>query len=87
MVGVPQRRKAVRHMMSKHHVSERRACKLVGVSRTAFRYKSVRGKQEALRSRIRELAQSRVRYGYKRIHVLLKREGLHVNKKRVHRLY
>ena len=50
-------------------------------------YRSKRPPQDALRKRIRELAMTRVRYGYKRIHVLLKREGIHVNKKRVHRLY
>ena len=44
-------------------------------------------RDEAFRKKIRELARSRVRYGYKRIHVLLKREGIHVNHKRVHRLY
>src|SRR5690606_14004530 len=50
-------------------------------------YKPRSEPQEALRQRIIEIARARVRYGYKRIHVLLKREGIHVNKKRVHRLY
>lgn len=57
------------------------------LSRKTFAYVPRKPPQEALRRRIRELATSRVRYGYKRIHVLLKREGIHVNKKRVHRLY
>ncbi len=43
--------------------------------------------QAALRRKIRELAQSRIRYGYKRVHILLRCQGLHVNQKRVHRLY
>ena len=87
MVSVSQRRKATRHLMGLYQISERRACRLTGLSRTACRYKPRREPQEALRQRIVEIAQSRVRYGYKRIHVMLKREGIHVNKKRVHRLY
>lgn len=87
MVSVPQRRKAVRHFIGLYGISERRACALIGLSRTACRYKPRSEPQEALRQRIIEIARARVRYGYKRIHVLLKREGIHVNKKRVHRLY
>ena len=68
-------------------MSERRACRLVGLSRSVCRYQPRKEPQEALRQRIVELALSRVRYGYKRIHIMLKREGIHVNKKRVHRLY
>lgn len=74
-------------MIQRYQVSARRACKLVKLSRTAYTYQATRAPQDALRKRIRELAESRVRYGYKRIHILLKREGIHVNKKRVHRLY
>jgi putative transposase len=47
----------------------------------------VRPDQAPLRQRIREIAETRVRYGYRRIHVLLRREGWPVNVKRVHRLY
>lgn len=52
-----------------------------------YYYRHKRDPQDALRRRIRQLAQTRVRYGYKRIHILLRREGVQVNKKRVHRLY
>jgi len=55
--------------------------------RSTLYYKSRRADQAVLRKRIREIAQTRVRYGYKRIHVLLQREGWRVNHKRVHRLY
>ena len=82
-----QRRHAARHLMSLYSVSERRACRLAGLSRTALRYKHRKEPQAALRQRIIEIARTRIRYGYKRIHVMLKREGLNVNKKRVHRLY
>lgn len=87
MVSASQRRVAVRHLQSRFNVSQRRVCLLLRLSRTACRYTPKRDEQLALRKRIVELARSRVRYGYKRIHVLLKREGIDVNKKRVHRLY
>ncbi len=59
---------------------------MVGVPRTTLRYKSRRPMQEALRTRLRELAATHVRYGYRRLTVLLRREGWHVNAKRVYRL-
>jgi putative transposase len=60
---------------------------MVGVPRTTLRYKSRRRMREALRTRLRELAATHVRYGYRRLTVLLRREGWHVNAKRVYRLY
>lgn len=86
MVKVPQRRQAVRYLESHYRVSVRRACRLAGLPSSVYYYHPTRDDQLALRSRIRELAHSRVRYGYKRIHILLKLEGVHDNKKRVHRL-
>ena len=74
-------------MLSCYKVSERRACRLIQLSRTAYRYRHRRPSQDALRKRIKEIALSRVRYGYKRVHVMLLREGIQVNHKRVHRLY
>jgi putative transposase len=68
-------------------VSERRACEVIGYHRTTYRYRSRRPEQTALRMRIRDIASARVRYGYRRIHVLLRREGWLVNAKRVYRLY
>jgi len=56
-------------------------------SRSTYHYKSRRPSQAGLRKRIREIAETRVRYGYRRIHVLLEREGWQVNHKRVYRLY
>ena len=87
MVSASQRRSAVRYLAGRYAVSERRGCAVTGTARSTFQYKSTRPSQEALRQKIRDLALSRVRYGYKRIHVLLKRQGIHVNKKRVYRLY
>lgn len=87
MVDVSKRRKATKHLIATHGISERRACQLTGVSRSTFRYVSKRDPQDWLRSKIKGIALSRVRYGYRRIHVQLGREGYHFNKKRVHRLY
>ncbi len=68
-------------------ISERRACRVVGVPRSSCRYRSVAHDQAALRVRLRDLAAVRVRYGYRRLHVLLQREGWRVNHKRIYRLY
>ena len=68
-------------------MSERRACQALTFGRSTYRYESVAAEQAALRMRIRGLASARVSYGYRRIHVLLKREGWQVNHKRVYRLY
>lgn len=69
--------------------SERRACKLVGIGRSTFRYEPEGETEEEaiLRRRIRELAHCHKRYGCRRITVLLRREGWEVNKKRVHRIW
>lgn len=64
-----------------------RACKLGDYSHSSWYRKSKAKDQSALRMRIREIALSRPRYGYERIHTLLRREGWAVNHKRVHRLY
>ena len=68
-------------------VSERRACQVLAVGRSTHRYQSCKDEQLPLRSRLRELAAARVRYGYRRLHILLQREGWPVNHKRVYRLY
>ena len=67
--------------------SERRACRLVGLERKTFRYRSRRPRREDLRARLRTLAEERVRWGYRRLHVLLRREGIRANHKAVYRLY
>ena len=86
MVTPSHRRAAVSYLQAAYAASERRACR-VGTSRATHRYRSVADPQDELRLRVRELAASRVRYGYRRIHVLLRREGWPVNHKRVCRLY
>lgn len=67
--------------------SERRACRLVGLGRSTCQYRPVPRDTEALLTRLRELAGQRPRFGYRRLTVLLRREGRQVNHKRVYRLY
>lgn len=69
-------------------ISERRACRLAGISRSVLRYESRQSAEEAqLRQQIIDHAQLRRRFGYRRIHALLRRDGHAVNHKRVYRLY
>jgi putative transposase len=70
-----------------YRVAERRACRVLGFARSSFRYQSRRDPRAELRVRLRDLAASRVHYGYVRLWVLLRREGWVVNKKLVYRLY
>jgi putative transposase len=81
------RRDVVRHLQGACQVSERRACRSTGFLRSSQRYRSRRDPQTELRLRLKDLAASRVRYGYRRLHVLLRREGWPVNAKRIWRLY
>ena len=68
-------------------VSERQTCTALLVNRSTCQYRSRRSGQVALESRIREICETRVRYGYRRVHVQLCREGWDVNHKKVHRVY
>ncbi|SFF61673.1 Integrase core domain-containing protein [Fontimonas thermophila] len=69
-------------------ISERRACRLLGLSRTVLHYMPApRSDNELLRQRLMALADERSRFGYRRLHALLRREGIQANHKRVHRIY
>ncbi len=68
-------------------VSIRRACQVLRTETSTYHYKGKRRSQAALVKRIKEIAETRVRYGYRRVHVLLRREGWEVNAKRIYRLY
>jgi putative transposase len=81
------KRQAVAHACTTHEVSERRACQALGIDRSTVRYRSRRPDDGAVRLRIRELAQVRRRFGYRRLHFLLRKEGVHMNQKRFRRLY
>jgi putative transposase len=82
-----QRRPLVQFLRVGFRVSERRACRTLDYHRKTIRYRSRAKDQTPLRLRLRELAAVRVCYGYRRLHTLLRREGWHVNHKRVYRLY
>lgn len=68
-------------------VSIRRACRVLEFDRSTYPYKSRRREQAGLEARIKEICATRVRYGYRRVHVLLRREGWEINLKKAHRIY
>ena len=81
------KRDAVAHLRSVFGLSERRACRIAGADRKMVRYQSRRAPETALRSRLRELANERRRFGYRRLFVLLRREGEPSGINRIYRLY
>ena len=87
MVTPAAHREAAAYLRSTYQMSERRACRVIGADRASVRYQATRPDDDDLRERLKALAQERRRFGYRRLHVLLRREGQVVNKKRVQRLY
>ncbi len=87
MVTPAVKREAVSHACQVHDVSERRACSILGVDRSMVRYRSRRADDTGIRERLRELANERRRFGFRRLGVLLKREGIVMNRKKLLRLY
>ena len=81
------KREAVRYVVEQYRLSCRRACAIVKHYRSAYYYRSWKDPKTALRGRMRELAQIRIGYGYRRLHVLLKREGWRLGKHQAYRLY
>ena len=77
---------AIEQMKQEYAFSERRACRLVTVAVSSYRYESRRS-DEPLRTRLVELAREKPRFGYQRLHVLPRRSGERVNHKRLHRIY
>jgi putative transposase len=86
MVTPAARREAAAHLQLAHQMSERRAVRVIDADRASGRHRSTKPDNRPLRERLRALAQER-RFGYRRLHVLLRREGHTVNRKRVQRLY
>ncbi|RTL87328.1 IS3 family transposase [Ancylobacter aquaticus] len=82
-----RKRELVDKVRSDWKVSARRACAALRIDRALYVYKSKRGTQAELKQRIKEICETRVRYGYRRVHVLLRRDGWAVNPKRIYRLY
>ena len=87
MVGPVAKRGAVAHLQAVMGLSERRACSVVGADRKTIRYRSRRGPETELRDRLRDLANERRRFGYRRLFILLRREGESSGINRIYRLY
>lgn len=87
MVAPAAKREAVAHLKALFGLSERRACQIAGADRKMVRYQSQRAPDTALRGRLRDLASERHRFGYRRLFVLLRREGELSGINRIYRLY
>ena len=86
-MSVVAKREAVARLQAGFGMSERRACAVIGADRTSMRYRSCREGDEGLRARLRDLAGQRRRFGYRRLHILLRRDGVTINRKKTQRLY
>ena len=73
--------------MEKHKLSERKACRLVNLNRSTYRYKTRKKEEVKLKIKIQNLVQLWPSYGYRRLHALLKKEGIKTNHKKIYRLY
>lgn len=82
-----QRRALVPELMQRFGCSQRNALRVVKMSTSTYLYKAVKKDESALKMRIKEITDTRVHYGYRRVHVMLRREGHRDNVKRVYRLY
>jgi putative transposase len=80
-------REAAAYLRTAYEMSERRASRVIGKDRSSIRYVSTRPDGAALRERLKELAAERRRFGCRRLHVLLRRDGVLVNRKKLQRLY
>lgn len=87
MVTPVEKRKAVAHLCEEHGVSQRRACDVLEVDRSSVRYRSIQPDDADLRKAMKEVAAERRRFGYRRIHIMLERQGIHMNQKKLRRLY
>jgi putative transposase len=87
MVTPAAKREAVAHLQALLDVSERRACRVIAADRSLIRYRSRRADDGDLREKLRDLAHQRRRFGYRRLHILLRRDGVTINRKKTQRLY
>jgi putative transposase len=81
------KRQAVSYIVDHYAIARRRACRIVKHHRSVQYYSSRKDPRTALRARMRELAQVRMRYGYRRLHVLLRREGWILGRELAYRIY
>ena len=87
MVTPDSKREAVARVVQEHGVSQRRACEVLSVDRSSIRYRSIRSDDACIREAMKKVASERRRFGYRRIHVMLDRQGIIMNMKKLRRLY
>ena len=87
MVTPDVKRNAVADVCAQHGVSQRRACDVLAVDRSSIRYMSIRPDDTAERAAMKAVAAERRRFGYRRIHIMLERQGIVMNLKKLRRLY
>ena len=87
MVTPDAKRHAVAHLCEVHGVSQRRACDVLSVDRSSIRYQSTRVDNEAERNAIKRISRERRRFGYRRINIMLRREKIFMNHKKLRRIY
>lgn len=87
MVTPDAKREAVARVVQEHGVSQRRACEVLSVDRSSMRYRSIRSDDASIREAMKKVASERRRFGYRRIHVMLGRQGIIMNLKKLRRLY
>ncbi len=87
MVTPDVKRDAVAHVCKQHGVSQRRACEVLSIDRSSVRYRSIRPDDADIREAMKLVASERRRFGYRRIHVMLDRQGIVMNLKKLRRLY
>jgi putative transposase len=87
MVTPGARREAAAHLCAVHGVSQRRACAVLQLDRSSVRYRSIRPDDADLREAMRQVAGERRRFGYRRVHLMLERQGIVMNQKKLRRLY
>ena len=87
MVAPGVKREAVARVVETHGVSQRRACQVLSIDRSSARYRSVRPDDAEARAAMKAVAAERRRFGYRRIHIMLERQGIAMNLKKLRRLY
>lgn len=87
MVTPDAKREAAAHLCTARGVSQRRACAVLAIDRLSARYRSIRPDDGDLREAMKKIASERRRFDYRRIHIMLERQGIVVNQKKLRRLY
>jgi putative transposase len=87
MIAPDAKWEAVAHVVAIHGVRQRRACEVLAVDRSGVRYRSIRPEDATERAAMKAVAAERRRFGYRRIHIMLERQGIVMNLKKLRRLY